>query len=104
MKYKSNFMLNLKFQNLLENIREGLIYRPLMSYFLHKNLHFFSYTLSLLILLCVDLSCNFIILFIREAGPVFDAGGLFCVLNFIRDSGTHIHKDTLHSAMAVVSR
>ena len=40
----------------------------------------------------------------REAGPVFDAGGLFSVLNFIRDSGNQIHKDTLHSAMAVVSR
>jgi E3 ubiquitin-protein ligase HECTD1 len=40
----------------------------------------------------------------REAGAVFEAGGLSSVLNFIRDSGTAIHKDTLHSAMAVVSR
>ena len=40
----------------------------------------------------------------REAGSVFDAGGLSCVLSFIRDSGHRIHKDTLHSAMAVVSR
>jgi len=40
----------------------------------------------------------------REAGPVFEAGGLSCVLNFIRDSGSMIHKDTLHSAMCVVSR
>ncbi|XP_023320934.1 E3 ubiquitin-protein ligase HECTD1 [Eurytemora carolleeae] len=40
----------------------------------------------------------------REAGPVFEAGGLSCVLNFIRDSGSQIHKDTLHSAMCVVSR
>jgi len=40
----------------------------------------------------------------REAGSVFDAGGLNCVLTFIKDSGPLIHKDTLHSAMSVVSR
>ena len=40
----------------------------------------------------------------REAGSVFEAGGLACVLSFIRDNGALIHKDTLHSAMAVVSR
>lgn len=40
----------------------------------------------------------------REAGAVFEAGGLNCVLSFIRDNGNVIHKDTLHSAMAVVSR
>lgn len=40
----------------------------------------------------------------REAGAVFDAGGLGCVLPFIRDQGRAVHKDTLHSAMAVVSR
>ena len=40
----------------------------------------------------------------REAGSVFEAGGLTCVLAFIRDSGSMIHKDTLHSAMSVVSR
>ncbi|EAA05937.5 AGAP009511-PA, partial [Anopheles gambiae str. PEST] len=40
----------------------------------------------------------------REAGAVFEGGGLSCVLAFIRDSGSQIHKDTLHSAMAVVSR
>ena len=40
----------------------------------------------------------------REAGAVFEAGGLSSVLNFVRDSGSSIHKDTLHSAMAVVSR
>jgi E3 ubiquitin-protein ligase HECTD1 len=28
----------------------------------------------------------------REAGAIFEAGGLSSVLNFIRDSGTHIHK------------
>ena len=40
----------------------------------------------------------------REAGAVFEAGGLQCVLSFIRDAGTLVHKDTLHSAMVVVSR
>ncbi|KAJ8045570.1 E3 ubiquitin-protein ligase HECTD1 [Holothuria leucospilota] len=40
----------------------------------------------------------------RESGAIFEAGGLQCVLSFIRDSGHMIHKDTLHSAMAVVSR
>ena len=40
----------------------------------------------------------------REAGAVFESGGLTCVLAFIRDSGASIHKDTLHSAMSVVSR
>ncbi|XP_065564117.1 E3 ubiquitin-protein ligase HECTD1-like isoform X3 [Artemia franciscana] len=40
----------------------------------------------------------------REAGAVFDAGGLQSVLMFIRTAGTQIHKDTLHSAMVVVSK
>lgn len=40
----------------------------------------------------------------REAGAVFEAGGLRCVLTFIREHGGRVHKDTLHSAMAVVSR
>ncbi|XP_078675972.1 E3 ubiquitin-protein ligase HECTD1-like isoform X4 [Branchiostoma floridae x Branchiostoma belcheri] len=40
----------------------------------------------------------------RESGAVFEAGGLNCVLTFIRDNGSLVHKDTLHSAMAVVSR
>lgn len=40
----------------------------------------------------------------REAGAVFEAGGLSCILPFIRDNGNRVHKDTLHSAMAVVSR
>ncbi|XP_037958310.1 E3 ubiquitin-protein ligase Ufd4 isoform X2 [Teleopsis dalmanni] len=40
----------------------------------------------------------------REAGAVFEGGGLNCVLSFIRDCGSQVHKDTLHSAMAVVSR
>ncbi|CAM1299094.1 HECTD1 (predicted) [Pycnogonum litorale] len=40
----------------------------------------------------------------REAGSVFESGGLTCVLTFIRDNGSLVHKDTLHSAMSVVSR
>ncbi|KAG7306482.1 hypothetical protein JYU34_009118, partial [Plutella xylostella] len=40
----------------------------------------------------------------REAGAVWEGGGLPCVLHFITSHGTHVHKDTLHSAMAVVSR
>ncbi|KAH8341323.1 hypothetical protein KR059_002696 [Drosophila kikkawai] len=40
----------------------------------------------------------------REAGAVFEGGGLNCVLSFIRDCGSQVHKDTLHSAMSVVSR
>lgn len=40
----------------------------------------------------------------REAGAVFEGGGLNCVLTFIRDCGSQVHKDTLHSAMSVVSR
>lgn len=40
----------------------------------------------------------------REAGAVFEGGGLNCVLTYIRDNGSQIHKDTLHSAMIVVSR
>ncbi|XP_069935867.1 E3 ubiquitin-protein ligase HECTD1 isoform X2 [Cherax quadricarinatus] len=40
----------------------------------------------------------------REAGAVFEASGLNCVLSFIRDNGHLVHKDTLHSAMHLVSR
>ncbi|KAL5281151.1 HECTD1 family protein [Megaselia abdita] len=40
----------------------------------------------------------------REAGAVFEGSGLNCVLSFIKDSDNKVHKDTLHSAMAVVSR
>lgn len=40
----------------------------------------------------------------RESGSVFEAGGLNCVLTFIREHGSQVHKDTLHSAMSVVSR
>ncbi|XP_060803615.1 E3 ubiquitin-protein ligase HECTD1 [Amyelois transitella] len=40
----------------------------------------------------------------REAGAVWEGGGLPAVLHFITQHGTSVHKDTLHSAMAVVSR
>ncbi|RVE51966.1 hypothetical protein evm_003432 [Chilo suppressalis] len=40
----------------------------------------------------------------REAGAVWEGGGLPTVLHFITHHGTSVHKDTLHSAMAVVSR
>ena len=40
----------------------------------------------------------------REPGAVFEAGGLNCVLQFICEHGSQVHKDTLHSCMAVVSR
>ncbi len=40
----------------------------------------------------------------REAGAIYDAGGLTCILSFIREYGFQIHKDTLHSAMSVVAR
>ncbi|XP_026733333.1 E3 ubiquitin-protein ligase Ufd4 isoform X4 [Trichoplusia ni] len=40
----------------------------------------------------------------REAGAVWEGGGLPAVLHFITHHGTSVHKDTLHSAMAVVSR
>lgn len=35
---------------------------------------------------------------------MFEAGGLQCSLTFIHEFGSSVHKDTLHSAMNVVSR
>lgn len=40
----------------------------------------------------------------RETSAIFDAGGLHCILTFIKEFGNHVHKDTLHSSMSVVSR
>ena len=40
----------------------------------------------------------------RESGAVFEAGGLNCVLTFMREHGSQVHKDTLHSTMSVVTR
>ena len=36
----------------------------------------------------------------REAGAVFEAGGLSSVLQFIREHGAKVHQDTLYSAMS----
>ena len=35
---------------------------------------------------------------------MFESGGLDCILTFIREHGSQVHKDTLHSSMTVVSR
>lgn len=40
----------------------------------------------------------------RESSAVFEAGGLQCILPFIVEHGHVIYKDSLHSAMAVVTR
>lgn len=40
----------------------------------------------------------------REAGSIYEASGLNCMVTFIREYGSQIHKDTLHSAMSVVAR
>ncbi|WAR20557.1 HECD1-like protein [Mya arenaria] len=40
----------------------------------------------------------------RESGAVFESGGLNCVLQFICEHGSQVHKDTLHSCMSVVTR
>jgi len=40
----------------------------------------------------------------REAGLIFQAGGLPSILGFISDNQSTTHKDILHSAMAVVSK
>ncbi|CAF0905235.1 unnamed protein product [Brachionus calyciflorus] len=40
----------------------------------------------------------------RESSAVFEAGGLNCILPFIVEHGKVIYKDSLHSAMSVVTR
>lgn len=40
----------------------------------------------------------------RESSAVFEAGGLSCILPFIVEYGKVIYKDSLHSAMSVVTR
>lgn len=40
----------------------------------------------------------------RESAAVFEAGGLNCILPFILEHGKVIYKDSLHSAMSVVTR
>ncbi|KAL3982231.1 HECT-domain (ubiquitin-transferase) family protein [Acanthocheilonema viteae] len=40
----------------------------------------------------------------RETSAVFDAGGLQCMLSLVRQHGQYVHKDTIHSAMSVITR
>ncbi|VDN05396.1 unnamed protein product [Thelazia callipaeda] len=40
----------------------------------------------------------------REASAVYDAGGLQCMLTLVRQHGQYVHKDTIHSAMSVITR
>lgn len=40
----------------------------------------------------------------RDSGAVFEAGGLQCTLTFMKEHGTQVHRDTLHSSMSVVAR
>ncbi|MFH4979391.1 hypothetical protein AB6A40_006100 [Gnathostoma spinigerum] len=40
----------------------------------------------------------------RETSAVYDAGGLQCMLSLVRQHGQTVHKDTIHSAMSVVTR
>ncbi|KJH41368.1 HECT-domain protein [Dictyocaulus viviparus] len=40
----------------------------------------------------------------RETLAVYDAGGMHAMLTLVRQHGSHVHKDTMHSAMSVVTR
>ncbi|CAG9534153.1 unnamed protein product [Cercopithifilaria johnstoni] len=40
----------------------------------------------------------------RETSAVYDAGGLQCMLSLVRQHGQYVHKDTIHSAMSVITR
>ncbi|MCP9265968.1 HECD1 [Dirofilaria immitis] len=40
----------------------------------------------------------------RETSAVYDAGGLQCMLTLVRQHGQYVHKDTVHSAMSVITR
>ena len=40
----------------------------------------------------------------RETMAVYDAGGVHAMLNLVRQHGHNVHKDTIHSAMSVVTR
>uniref|UniRef100_A0A158Q903 E3 ubiquitin-protein ligase n=1 Tax=Elaeophora elaphi TaxID=1147741 RepID=A0A158Q903_9BILA len=40
----------------------------------------------------------------RETSAVYDAGGLQCMLTLVRQHGQSVHKDTIHSAMSVITR
>ncbi len=40
----------------------------------------------------------------RETGPIFEAGGLQAMLGFVREHGPVVHRDTVLSAMSVITR
>uniref|UniRef100_A0A915PQB4 E3 ubiquitin-protein ligase n=1 Tax=Setaria digitata TaxID=48799 RepID=A0A915PQB4_9BILA len=40
----------------------------------------------------------------RETSAVYDAGGLQCMLTLVLQHGQYVHKDTVHSAMSVITR
>jgi E3 ubiquitin-protein ligase HECTD1 len=40
----------------------------------------------------------------RETSAVYDAGGMQCMLSLVRQHSAAVHKDTMHSAMSVVTR
>ncbi|KAK5970210.1 E3 ubiquitin-protein ligase hecd-1 [Trichostrongylus colubriformis] len=40
----------------------------------------------------------------RETLAVYDAGGMHAMLTLVRQHGSQVHKDTMHSAMSVVTR
>ncbi|KHN87505.1 E3 ubiquitin-protein ligase HECTD1 [Toxocara canis] len=40
----------------------------------------------------------------RETAAVYDAGGLQCMLSVVTQHGQSVHRDTMHSAMSVVTR
>ena len=40
----------------------------------------------------------------RESAAIYEASGLPCMLTFVRSNAALVHKDTLHSAMSVITR
>ncbi|CAI5448918.1 unnamed protein product [Caenorhabditis angaria] len=40
----------------------------------------------------------------RETMAVYESGGINAMLTLVRQHGAHVHKDTMHSAMSVVTR
>ncbi|KAK6110532.1 HECT-domain (ubiquitin-transferase) family protein [Brugia pahangi] len=40
----------------------------------------------------------------KETSAVYDAGGLQCMLTLVRQHGQYVHKDTIHSAMSVITK
>ncbi|EJW84453.1 Hectd1 protein, partial [Wuchereria bancrofti] len=40
----------------------------------------------------------------KETSAVYDAGGLQCMLTLVHQHGQYVHKDTIHSAMSVITK